>query len=537
VTSDDRNGVKPEKPSQVEAVYIDVGRKMRTGLAREHVLNLRNILIVLTFGGGLLCYTGVFLSLVSQWRSNEVYSHGFLIPFIALYLVYFKWDSIAERPLEPNYAFGIPAVAISLMCLLAGRIAGILVLEEISIVLSIGAMLLLLFGRSLLRAVWFPVAYLFLMIPMWDIFTDTVQHPFQLLSASIGVEMMNWIGIPVYHNGIFIELPGITLEVAKACSGINYLISILAIGIPLSYINTRRFSRRILILLSSVVIALLSNGIRVFLVGLFVQKGNLGSNHDIHGPFHVLQALSVSFVGYLAIFVLVWLLKDENPPFREARKISRPMGKSFLDHLHSWPLAICAILLAAYGGLLAFVLPTPSPLKKEFGKFPYAIGDWKGSVAAFDLTPYCKKKADRELFRKYQSGYSQPVNLYVGYYELQNQGKELIDYTCDFLFNGGNSITLAMGHGKTIRVNRYVTVENGTKTISLYWVQVDGRILRDKYSEKYYTLMNAFLHHKTNGAIVIVSMEVPNENETAQAMESQAEFVRRIYPLLQEYLP
>jgi len=516
---------------------MDSGMKLRSLPEQDGVLNLRNILIVFVVGGGLYCYSGVFLSLVKQWRSNEIYSHGFLIPFISLYLVHFKRDSIAEIRLAPSYAAGVPALVFALFCLLAGRIAGILVLEEISIVLTISSILLLLFGRKLLRVVWLPVLYLLLMIPMWDFFTDRIQLPFQLLSATIGVDLLNRIGIPIYHNGIYIELPGITLEVAKACSGVNYLISILAIGIPLSYINTRRNFRRFLILFSSIVIALLSNGIRVFLVGLFVYKGILGKGHDIHGPFHILQALSVSFVGYLVVFALVWLLKDEIPPFRMKGKTSLAVERGILNHLRDGPLAICAILLAVVSGGLAYTTPRPLPLKKDFGQFPYRVGGWEGRGERFDLVLNCGANADHKLYRVYQTGDSLPVKLYIGYYAFQKQGKELIDYRCDHFFDGGNSIELAIDKERTIKVNRYLINGRHAKTSLLYWVQEGDRLFHDKYAEKYHMMTNALLHRRSNGAIVVVSMDIADEKESGREIELQMEFVRHIYPLLESFLP
>lgn len=529
--------MKTGRSCRVEASDLKPAANVRPASFMGSFLNLRNLLILLTLGGFLLCYSDVFLSLLKQWRSNEIYSHGFLIPFISFYLLLYKRDSIAECRLKPDYLAGFPAVAFSLMCLLVGKLAGILVLEEISIVFSIAAILLLLFGRSLLRVVWFPVVYLFLMIPMWDLFTDSIQHPFQILSASIGVGILKWIGIPIYHNGIFIELPGITLEVAKACSGVNYLISILAVGIPLSYIYTRRMLKRATILFSSVVIALLSNGIRVCFVGLSVYNGVLGKGNDIHGPLHMFQALSVSFVGYLVILLLVRLLKDRHPPYRERPKIPSPAGRRILDHLRAGPLALCTSLLTAYGAFLLFSMPVPSTLKRDFGTFPYVLGNWKGKGEPFDLALYNVRQADQELYRTYRSTDPYPVRLYVGYYEFQRQGKELIDYTSEYLFDGKDSIDIGMESGKTIRVNRFVANGSHSKTVFLYWVQVDHQMLLDKYSEKYFTLRNAFLHRRTNGAVVIVSMEVPDDRDDEPAMESQTDFVRRVYPVLQEYLP
>src|SRR5512143_1147059 len=171
----------------------------------------RDILIGCVLIGFLFCYSGAFLYLVRQWRSNEIYSHGFIIPFISLYLLRLQRDKVERVALRPDYVLGIPALVVALLCLFTGRIAGIVVLEEISIVMALTGVIVLLFGKKLLRAIWFPVFYLLLMVPMWDVFTENAQLPFQILSATIGVKMLNLMQIPIHQNGILIEMPDITL--------------------------------------------------------------------------------------------------------------------------------------------------------------------------------------------------------------------------------------------------------------------------------------------------------------------------------------
>src|SRR5204863_254874 len=105
-------------------------------------------------------------------------------------------------------------------------------LEELSIVVTMSGLTLLIFGRRIFRIVLFPLAYLLAMVPIWDAFTVRLHPIFQLYSARIGVYILQAMGIPVLREGVSIELPNVTLEVAQACSGINYLIAVLCVGYP-----------------------------------------------------------------------------------------------------------------------------------------------------------------------------------------------------------------------------------------------------------------------------------------------------------------
>ena len=94
-----------------------------------------------------------------------------------------------------------------------------------SIVVTMSGLTLLIFGRRIFRIVLFPLVYLLAMVPIWDAFTVRLHPIFQLYSARIGVYILQAMGIPVLREGVSIELPNVTLEVAQACSGINYLIA------------------------------------------------------------------------------------------------------------------------------------------------------------------------------------------------------------------------------------------------------------------------------------------------------------------------
>ena len=108
-------------------------------------------------------------------------------------------------------------------------------------------------------------------------------------------------GYPVYRDGTFIYLPNQTLEVAQVCSGVNYLVAIAAVGIPLAYLSRSTVARRTALVLFGVIVAVIANGVRVALIGFTAYHGLVTG--DLHGPGHVFHGMFVAVAGYVALFL------------------------------------------------------------------------------------------------------------------------------------------------------------------------------------------------------------------------------------------
>lgn len=265
-------------------------------------------LVIVSF---FIAYAPVWAALSMQWWSNDMYSYGYLIPGISLYMVWVRREQLAGVGVQPNYLWGWPLGVVGLFVYVLGQAGEVVSLQEMSLLITLSAVVLLLWGGAVLRVVALPIGYLWLMIPIWEeIVTDRLHAPFQVFSATVAGELLRMLGAPVYREGVFLHLPSITLEVARACSGVNYLIAVIAIGIPLACLFLEKWSRRIALLLFGIVVAVLSNSLRVALIGLLAYYGFEG---PLHGPLHVLQGLFVSVIGYAGLFGGLWvLLKTES---------------------------------------------------------------------------------------------------------------------------------------------------------------------------------------------------------------------------------
>src|SRR5262249_35156821 len=120
-----------------------------------------------------VCYAAVSAQLVRAWSINPLYSYGFAVPLISGYIVATRWRSFRSAMGAPDYVWGMPAVVLAALMLAVGELGSALRLQELSLVLMVAGSVLLLFGRQAFRFVWFAIAYLLLMVPIW---TDALSY-------------------------------------------------------------------------------------------------------------------------------------------------------------------------------------------------------------------------------------------------------------------------------------------------------------------------------------------------------------------------
>jgi exosortase len=261
----------------------------------------------------LLC-APILGDLWNLWWNRYGFSHGFLVPLVSLYLVWLRWPALRQIPVEPAFVPGLLWLVVATVLLLASEIAGILTTGSLALILVLAGLVLLLCGYAYLKALAFPLAYLVFMTPVLDGLTEPLVWPFQLLTANMSVAILQALGIPVLlENSTSIILPTVTLEVVRECSGAGLLIAVLAIGLPLASLTLQAWWSRITLVLSSVVIAIVANWVRVAVMGIYAQAGG----KDLHGPYHILQGLFVDWVAFVFLFVGAWLLgrmEHDAPP-------------------------------------------------------------------------------------------------------------------------------------------------------------------------------------------------------------------------------
>lgn len=473
-------------------------------------------------------YHSTLALLIKTWFYSADAYHGILVPFISLYFVWVDRERLKTIPIKPSIAAGAALTIAGTFILLFGSIGSVIMLELLALTVIIPGIVLMLFGRRMLRALALPLGYLVLMVPLLDAI-DELHRPFQMISATMGALILKALQVPVLQNGLFLELPNIVLEVAVACSGLNFLLSIIAIGIPLAYFTLRQTWQRAALIVLSILIGLTANWFRVALIGIWTYLGG----KSVHGPLHVFQGVFVSEIGFVFLFLSAWVIGRFSPKDTGGKGApAQPTMSAGYDPLSLKKAAIASlVLLAAIGVYRMINSVKPVPPAASLSEFPLTIGQWSAMFGEKAVPPYSVENADYSIERIYRNDEGRELTLYIGYLAEQKQEKELVDYKLRKLYKENEKRSIGSG----LSVNRSVVVDKNVKYLSMFWFDANGRLTENKYKAKLMTSLDGIVWGRTNGAIVIISGKM--DSDADKIWEDEVDFASNLGPIIREYLP
>jgi len=290
--------------------------EMPAGLTSENVLSgarssaVREVArlqqdVHFAWGSVLICvllaavYYRVLIKLAIDWWEIPDFSHGFLVPLFAGYLVWVKRKTLVETKITPTWS-GIGVVVLGLMVLLLGVYGAELFLSRVSLVIVLAGLVLCFGGGRLLQELRYALLVLLLAIPIPAIIFNQITLPLQILASQLGSALLPVFGVPVLREGNVIALPAMKLEVAEACSGIRSLVSLLTLSVIYGYFVEKSVSRRVLLALASIPIAIAANAVRILGTGLCVQYWDPDKAMGLFHEFSGWMIFVVSF-GFLLL--------------------------------------------------------------------------------------------------------------------------------------------------------------------------------------------------------------------------------------------
>ncbi len=253
-------------------------------------------------------YWAIFRDLVLQWSEDANYSHGFLVPLFSGFLI---WRSRRDLPalVSQGSWLGLPLLLAGVGALILGDVGAENFLTRSSLIVIFAGLILFHLGREIFRAVLFPLAFLFFMVPLPAILFYAITFPLQSLAAQNAVWILDLLGIPVLRDGNVIHLSQITLGVTEACSGIRSLISLVALAVAWAYLTLPRTWPMLALVVAAVPITIVANSARVVATGLIGQWFGVeyasGFFHTFSGWVIFLFAL----VGLLGVHALIRLMR------------------------------------------------------------------------------------------------------------------------------------------------------------------------------------------------------------------------------------
>jgi exosortase C (VPDSG-CTERM-specific) len=257
--------------------------------------------------------------LVRYAAHSDVHSYVLLIPFVAAYLIYIRWKDLS-RELSSSWGFALLLAATGAGALFASLHFSELgqndymTLTALSFVCFVIAGVFLFFGSKWALSAMFPLFFLAFTIPLPEVAVDSLENASKEASA----EVANWLflisGTPFLRNGTLFQLPGITIAVAKECSGIRSSLVLVITSLLAANMFLRATWRQALLVCAVIPLGLSRNGLRILVISLLcIHIGPEMINSVIHrrgGPFF----FAVSLVP---LFAMLWLFRRQECKRRE----------------------------------------------------------------------------------------------------------------------------------------------------------------------------------------------------------------------------
>ncbi len=221
-----------------------------------------------------------------NWAGADM-SHGWLIPLVSLSMVWTSRDELSRVPKCLSWG-GFCVVVAALVLYLAGLRVQQTRIVLIALIILMWGIPFFLYGRAVARWLAFPCAYLVFCIPMT--FLDSLTFPLRLVSSSMSESLLNGLGIAVTRVGTAMHIHaggGFSLDVAHPCSGLRYLLAMVALTTAYAYFTQTSPLKRLVLSVSAVPLAMAGNISRITLIAIvgvvFGEDVAVGFYHDYSG--------------------------------------------------------------------------------------------------------------------------------------------------------------------------------------------------------------------------------------------------------------
>jgi len=274
----------------------------------------------------LWSYWPVLGDMASRWANDPKYSHGYLVPVFALWLLWKRLRQAGAQADEKNTDgawWGLALVVAGIGLHLAGAYVFVDWLSEVSFLIALAGLFLSMGGWRLLRIAAPSVAFLAFMLPLPFQVEAALGTPLQRLAAQASAYVLELLGFCASTQGNIIVLNSRNLEVVEACSGLGMVVTFFALAVGAAIVLKRPWLDRAVIVASAVPVSLIANVVRISATGVLSET--------VGGPityfvYHTLAGYLMMTFAALLIWIELWVLSRLLVPAPEDAKVELNFG-------------------------------------------------------------------------------------------------------------------------------------------------------------------------------------------------------------------
>ena len=367
----------------------------------------------------IVLYRSTAFQMVKLWTVSDTYAHGFIVPFISLWLAWRARPFWIELDPQPSLKALLLIFILSLFWLL-GDLVAVNAVTQLSFVTMIALCIPAVVGWRISSVITFPIAFLFFAVPIGDFLLPVMMN----LTADFTVVALQLTGIPVYREGLQFVIPSGRWSVVEACSGIRYLLASLTVGSLFAYLNYKSIYKRLAFFAFAIIVPLIANWLRAYMIVLIGHySGNelaTGIDHLIYGwVFFGLVILLMLFIG------MKWADSDDDKIHHHKKQvfqINTKNGSNYKTYFFILIIAATPHFLNIFISLNNKELPVvinKIEINKNWKPTDVGSTEWKPgfpSAASFYNNVYVGKENYR-------------IGLHISYYRQQNYQSKLITST------------------------------------------------------------------------------------------------------------
>jgi len=255
----------------------------------------------------LATYWSALAELVRRWYGDPDYVHGFLVPVFAAWLLWYRREML-QSALTPSPSPSRRGENGSLWGLLLIAVAGAMrmvssyyyytLLDPASLIPCLAGLAIFLGGWIAIRWAWPSIVFLIFMVPLPGFLANLMGGPLQRLATVASTFLIQTIGISAVAEGNVISLADSQIGVAEACNGLRNMMLFLTVCVGFAFVSRRSITEKVIVVLSSAVIALLANVVRIAITAILHQTVShqvaTTLYHDLAGAF--MMPLAVVFL-------------------------------------------------------------------------------------------------------------------------------------------------------------------------------------------------------------------------------------------------
>jgi len=254
----------------------------------------------------LLAYVPNFIWMWDRWFARDsYYSHGILIPFVTLVLIWQMRDELAQIKKTPS-AWGMPLIIVGMLMHAFGSLMRVYFISGFSMLVVLIGFIHFFYGSAVFKKILFPILFLGFMIPVPLYIITNISFTMKIFAAKIAAAVLSNSGIPAVRDGSVIRMQHAQVIVDDVCSGLRSLISLMALGSIFAYWMKAAMTRRYILFLTTIPIAILTNVFRIIFLSSVAEIW--GAQYAV-GFLHDASGFCVFALAFVLLFTMGKILE------------------------------------------------------------------------------------------------------------------------------------------------------------------------------------------------------------------------------------